>query len=56
MATFVPVPKKAKITELNDYRTHFCHHEVQDPIAQGGVENQGLKLNDELGGHYGVEW
>jgi hypothetical protein len=28
---------------------------VQDPIAQGRVENQGIKLNDELGGYYGVE-
>ena len=31
----------------------YLHHlgatrqEVQDPIAQGGVETQGLKLNDE---------
>jgi hypothetical protein len=25
------------------------------PIAQGGVQTQGLKLNDELGGYYGVE-
>ena len=25
IATIVPVPKKEKITELND--THFCHHE-----------------------------
>ena len=23
--------------------------------GQGGVETQGLKLNDELGGYYGVE-
>jgi hypothetical protein len=29
--------------------------EVQVPVAQGGVETQGLKLNDELGGYYGVE-
>uniref|UniRef100_A0A4W5KCQ4 Ring finger protein 123 n=1 Tax=Hucho hucho TaxID=62062 RepID=A0A4W5KCQ4_9TELE len=31
MSTIVPVPKKAKVTELNDYRPrsiHFCHHEV----------------------------
>ena len=39
----------------------YLHHlgaarqEVQDPIAQGGVETQGLKLNDELEGYYGVE-
>ena len=28
---------------------------VQDLIAQGRVETQGLKLNDELGGYYGFE-
>ena len=28
---------------------------VQDPIAQGRVETQGLKLNDKLVGNYGVE-
>ena len=32
-----------------------ARQKVQDPIAQGGVETQGLKLNDELGGYYGVE-
>ncbi|XP_070296374.1 ras-related protein Rab-27B-like, partial [Salvelinus sp. IW2-2015] len=26
----------------------------QEPIAQSGVETQGLKLNDELGGYYAV--
>jgi hypothetical protein len=29
--------------------------EVQDPVAQSGVATQGLELNDELGGYYGVE-
>jgi hypothetical protein len=29
--------------------------EVQDPVAQGGVQTQGPKLNDELRGYYGVE-
>jgi hypothetical protein len=39
----------------------YFHHlgsarqEVQDPFAQGGVQTQGLELNDELGGYYGVE-
>ena len=39
----------------------YLHHlgaacqKVQDPIAQGGVETQGLKLNDELGGYYVLE-
>jgi hypothetical protein len=29
--------------------------EVQDPVAQDGVQTQGPELNDELGGYYGVE-
>jgi hypothetical protein len=39
----------------------YLHHrgaarqEVQDPIAQGGVQTQGPELNDELGAYYGVE-
>ena len=39
----------------------YPHHlgaarqEVQYPVAQGGVETQGLELDDELGGYYGVE-
>ena len=32
-----------------------ARQEVQDPVAQGGVQAQGLKRNDELGGDYGVE-
>jgi hypothetical protein len=32
-----------------------ARQEVQEPIAQRGVETQGLKLNDELGGYYGVK-
>ena len=36
----------------------YPHHlgaarrEVQYPVAQGGVENQGLELDDEFGGYY----
>ena len=39
----------------------YLHHlgaarqEVQNPVAQDGVETQGLKLIDEFGGYYGVE-
>jgi hypothetical protein len=39
----------------------YLHHlgaarqEVQDPIAQGGVETQGLELNVELGEYYGAK-
>ena len=29
--------------------------EVQDPVAEGGVQSQGPELCDELGGDYGVE-
>ena len=32
-----------------------AHQEVQDPVAQGGVETQGLELNYEFGGYYGVK-
>ena len=32
-----------------------ARQEVQYPVAQGGVEIQGLELDDELGGYYGVE-
>ena len=31
-----------------------ARQEVQYPVAQGGVETQGLELDDELGGYYGV--
>ena len=39
----------------------YLHHQVaareksQDLTAQGGVEDQGIQLDDELGGYYGVE-
>ena len=39
----------------------YLHHlgaasqKVQDPVAQGGVETQGLQFDDEIGGNYGVE-
>ena len=32
-----------------------AHHEVQDPVAQGGVQTQVPELIDELGGYYRVE-
>ena len=38
----------------NIYHLEAARQEVQDPIAQGGVESQGLKHNDELGGYYGM--
>jgi hypothetical protein len=40
----------------------YPHHlgaarqEVQYPVAQGRVETQGLRLDDEFGGYYGVKW
>jgi hypothetical protein len=39
----------------------YHHHlratrqEVQDPVAQGGVQSQDPELSDELGGYYGIE-
>jgi hypothetical protein len=33
----------------------MAHQEVQDPVAQGGVQTQGPELNYELGGFCGVE-
>jgi hypothetical protein len=36
-------------------RVLVISQEVQDPVAQGGVKTQGLKLNDEFGGYYDVE-
>ena len=34
----------------------MAHQEVQDPDPQGGVKTQGLKLNNEFGGYYSVEY
>ena len=31
-----------------------ARQETQDPVAQGGVQTQAPKLNDEFGGYYGV--
>ena len=38
--------------EILTYPHHLraARQEVQDPVAQSGVETQGLKLNDEFGG------
>jgi hypothetical protein len=43
--------------DVVSYRHHLgvARQKVQDPIAQGGVETQGLQLDDELGGYYRVE-
>ena len=42
--------------DVVSYLNHLgaARQEVQDPFTQGGVETQGLMLNDELG-NYGVE-
>ena len=58
-----PIPLRGPSVE--DHRSgdvvSYLHHlgavgqEVQDPIAQGGVKTHGFKLNNELGGYYGVE-
>jgi hypothetical protein len=33
----------------------LTHQKVQDTVAQGGVDTQGLELNGEFGGYYGVK-
>jgi hypothetical protein len=54
-------PCGAPVLRISRDVVSYLHHlgaarqEVQDPIAQGRVETQGLKLNDDLGGYCGVE-
>ena len=52
-------------TSVEDQRdgdvASYPHHlgaacqKVQDSVAQGGVETQGLELSDEFGGYYSVK-
>jgi hypothetical protein len=37
------------------YHLDATRQEVQDPVAEGGLQFQGPELSDELGGLYGVE-
>ena len=37
------------------HHLQLAHQEVQDPVAQGGVQTQDPELSDEIGRHYGVE-
>ena len=46
---------EVEILFLTFYHLGVARQIVQDPVAQGGVQTQGLKLNDELGGYYAVE-
>ena len=51
-----PVLKVSEVEMLSNlHHLGAGRQKVQDPIAQGGVEAQGLQLDDELGGYYGVE-
>jgi hypothetical protein len=54
----VPVLRVSEVEMLCPTFTIWgaSRQEVQDPIAQGGVETQGLKLNYEIGGYYGAEY
>ena len=36
------------------HRLGVARQEVQDPVAEGGVQSQGPELSNELGGDYGV--
>ena len=56
-------PCGAPVLRINEVEVLFptfrtrdaAHQEVQDPVAQAGVQTQGLKLNNELRGYYVVE-
>jgi hypothetical protein len=37
------------------YHLEAARQEVQDPLAEGGVQSQGPELSDEFEGHNGVE-
>ena len=49
------------VEDQGGYVVSYVHHlgvacqDVLDTVSQGGVKTQGLKLNDEFGGYYGVE-
>ena len=40
----------------NSHSLWFASQEVQDPIAEGGVQTQGSELGVELGGNNSVEY
>ena len=52
-----PCVKDQRSGDVVSYLHHLgaARQEVQHPIAQGVVQNHGLKLNDGLGGNYFVE-
>ena len=52
-----PGVKDQRSRDVVSYHHHLrvARQEVLDPIAQRGGETQGLKLNYERGGYYGVE-
>ncbi|XP_052319174.1 tetratricopeptide repeat protein 19, mitochondrial-like isoform X3 [Oncorhynchus keta] len=51
-----PVLRVSEVEMLfHTFTTWGRPSKVQVPVAQGEVETQGLQLNDELGGYYGVE-
>ena len=45
-----PVLRISEVEMFPTFTTWGRPVKVQDPIAQGGVETQGFKLNDEFGG------
>jgi hypothetical protein len=54
---WVPRVEDQRSGDVVSYLHHLgaARQKVQESIAQCGVETHGLKLNDELGGYYGVE-
>ena len=57
LRTWGPSVEDQRSGDVVSYLHHLgaARQEVQDPVAQGGVQTQGLILDDELGGYYGVE-
>jgi hypothetical protein len=51
-------PCGATVLRTSEEEVHHLgvnYQEVQDPVAQGGVQTQGLELDDKLGGSHCVE-
>ena len=55
--SWAPIVEGQRRGDVVSYHHHLgaARQKVQNPIAQGGVKTQGLQLDDELGGYYGVQ-
>ena len=52
-----PSVEEQRVGNVVSYPHHLrvARQKVQDTVAQGRVETQGLELSDEFGGYYGVK-